>query len=134
MPRIIGISISTRRGFARAHMLRVSPGIMIGTNIGIRTTVATIVKGMNAAEKLTSARAFLTKMGKNGAMGAMLVINRPSAMEGLKGIIFVSSQAKAGLTTQPQARVRIISRKLFNEATVSFKLSSIPRDNKFETE
>ena len=88
-------------------MLRVSPGIMRGTNSGISTTVATIVKGMNAAEKLTSARAFLTRMGKNGATGAMLVINSPRAMDGSMGIIIVSSQAKAGLTTQPQPRVRI---------------------------
>jgi hypothetical protein len=134
IPRIIGINISTRRGFARAQMLRVSPGIMIGTNIGIRTTVATIVKGINAAEKLTSALAFLTRMGKNGATGAMLVINSPRAMDGSMGIIIVSSQAKAGLTTQPQPKVRTISRKLFRDLIVSIRLSSIPSDNKFETE
>jgi hypothetical protein len=107
---------------------------MTGTNIGISTTVITIVKGMNAAEKLTSARAFLTRMGKNGATGAMLVIKSPRAIDGSMGIIIVSSQAKAGLTTQPQPNVRIISRKLFRELIVSFKLSSSPSDNKLETE
>jgi hypothetical protein len=70
-------------------MLRVSPGIIRGTISGITTTVTTMVKGINAAEKLTSARAFLTKMGKKGATGAMLVINSPRAMDGSMGSIFV---------------------------------------------
>jgi len=64
----------------------------------------------------------------------MLVINSPRAMEGSMGSIFISREAKAGLITQPQNRVRIINLKLFNDRMVSFKLSSIPSDNRLETE
>ena len=101
MPRIIGIRIRTRRGFARAHMLKVSPGIMKGTKSGISTTVATIVNGMNAAEKLTSARAFLTKMGKKGATGARLVINSPRAMEDPWGLFLSAARQKPDSPPNP---------------------------------
>ena len=60
---------------------------MRGTKSGINTTVAIMARGMNAAEKLKSARAFLTRMGKKGATGAMLVMSSPRAMDGPMGSI-----------------------------------------------
>ena len=47
-----------------------SPLISHGAISGINTTVPSTASGMTAAEKAMSARAILTRMGRNGAMGA----------------------------------------------------------------
>ena len=68
----------------------VSPFISNGAIKGNNTTVATIASGMRAAEKSMSARALLTRTGRNGAIGARLKMSSPIACGSASGRTFVS--------------------------------------------
>ena len=80
-----------------------------------------------------SARALLTRMGRNGAIGARLKMSNPMACGSASGRTLVSRYAKAGPATQPHTRVRITSLALRRDFIVWRRLSSRPMDARFAT-